>query len=183
MNKIEQSSMIVFVCIILITVLIGISMLLPSRQVPKINLSKSEPIDWSDTLTTKMHSETTNTVQTTTKKTTKKQYSVQTTQKTTQATGDKNTYIEYAREYSSYDTTQMECLINLWNRESGWNPNAVNRSSGACGIPQALPCSKIANKYGDNSYQSQIKWGIDYINARYGNACEAWQHFKTKGWY
>jgi len=108
---------------------------------------------------------------------------VETTQRATQATADKQVYILYASEYSSYDTDNMNCLIELWTRESNWNPNAVNRSSGACGIPQALPCSKISNKYGDNSYQSQIKWGIDYINSRYGNACNAWQHFLNKNWY
>ena len=79
------------------------------------------------------------TTQKTTKKTTRR------TTQTTKASGSKQEYIEYAREYSSYNTTEMECLINLWNRESGWNANAYNKSSGACGIPQALPCSKIKN--------------------------------------
>ena len=114
---------------------------------------------------------------------------VKTTKKTTKAriqkvnTAGKETYINYAKEVGGYDDTQMSCLINLWNRESGWNPNSVNKSSGACGIPQALPCSKIKNKYGSNSWEAQIRWGIDYINSVYKTPCKAWNHFKSKNWY
>ena len=136
--------------------------------------SNTKYVDWSDTLTTTTV-ETTTTIATTRRTTTR---IVQTV-----PTASYSEYQLYASEYSSYDIDQMNCLINLWNKESGWNPNAVNRSSGACGIPQALPCSKIANSEGDNSWQSQIRWGIKYINARYGNACNAWQHFQEKNWY
>lgn len=92
-------------------------------------------------------------------------------------------YQQYAKSYSNYDDTQMNCLINLWNRESGWNPNSYNKKSGACGIPQALPCSKIKNSEGSNDWKAQIRWGVKYINARYKTPCKAWQHFKSKHWY
>lgn len=72
-----------------------------------------------------------------------------------------------------------EALDALWNRESGWNPNARNRSSGACGIPQALPCSKIP----DRSVAGQIRWGLDYIQGRYGSPAAAWGHSQRVGWY
>jgi hypothetical protein len=70
-------------------------------------------------------------------------------------------------------------LMALWNRESGWNPNARNRYSGACGIPQALPCSKIP----DMSPQGQIEWGLKYIRQRYGNPSNAWQFWLSHHWY
>lgn len=70
-------------------------------------------------------------------------------------------------------------LEKLWIRESGWNPNSRNVSSGACGIPQALPCSKIT----DHSTIGQIEWGLDYIKHRYGNPANAWAHWQTHGWY
>lgn len=66
-----------------------------------------------------------------------------------------------------------DALYKLWMKESGWNPNSVNNGSGACGIPQAYPCSKITDK----SAAGQIKWGLDYIKGRYGSPSAAWAHF------
>lgn len=66
-----------------------------------------------------------------------------------------------------------DALYKLWMKESGWNPNSVNNGSGACGIPQAYPCSKIKDK----SAAGQIKWGLDYIKGRYGTPSAAWAHF------
>lgn len=99
------------------------------------------------------------------------------------ATGTIGEYQTYAKEIGGYDDTQMSCLISLWNRESGWNPNLVNKSSGACGIPQAHPCNKIEKQQGSNTWQDQIRWGINYITARYKTPCDAWGHFQNKGWY
>lgn len=99
------------------------------------------------------------------------------------ATSNVSAYHEYAKSYGNYDDTQMSCLINLWNRESGWNPNSYNKSSGACGIPQALPCSKISKSEGSNDWKAQIRWGIKYISARYKTPCGAWKHFQKKHWY
>lgn len=70
-------------------------------------------------------------------------------------------------------------LYSLWMKESGWNPNSINNGSGACGIPQAYPCSKITDK----SAAGQIKWGLDYIAGRYGNPAAAWAHWLRYGSY
>lgn len=80
---------------------------------------------------------------------------------------------------------QFSCLVSLWNRESGWNLNAMNASSGAYGIPQALPGSKMASAGSDwqTNAATQIKWGLDYIAGRYTNPCGAWAHSESTGWY
>lgn len=126
---------------------------------------------------------TSNTTTTTTTKTTKKV--VKTTKKTIKKvkTSTVSDYHNYAKQYGSLDDTQMNCLITLWNHESGWNPNSVNKKSGACGIPQALPCNKIKKSEGSNDWKAQIRWGIKYINYRYKNPCGAWKHFQNKHWY
>ena len=88
---------------------------------------------------------------------------------------------------SSYgwDDTQFSCLVKLWNRESGWNYQAYNASSGATGIPQALPGSKMASAGSDwaTNPATQIKWGLGYISERYSNPCGAWAHSESVGWY
>ena len=77
------------------------------------------------------------------------------------------------------------CLIWLWSRESGWRTNAYNASSGAYGIPQSLPGSKMANYAADwrTNYETQIMWGLLYIMGRYGSPCGAWAHSEAEGWY
>ena len=77
---------------------------------------------------------------------------------------------------------EWEALIKLWTNESNWNPNAVNKSSGACGIPQALPCNKIPNP---SSVFSQIDWGLDYIKNRYGSPSKALTFWNAQSphWY
>lgn len=80
---------------------------------------------------------------------------------------------------------QFGCLEALWTRESGWSTTAGNKSSGAYGIPQALPGSKMASA-GPNwrtDASTQIKWGLGYISGRYGTPCGAWAHFKSHNWY
>lgn len=119
----------------------------------------------------------------------KKQTIKKKTQKTKKvsATSDKDTYKNYAYDLVinkyTWSKEDYEALVKLWTKESNWNPNAINKNSGACNIPQALPCSKISKKYGDNSWQSGIKWGLEYIENRYGSPTKAWQHFQNKGWY
>ena len=75
-------------------------------------------------------------------------------------------------------------LVLLWYRESSWNPNAVNKKSGACGIAQAYPCSK-ATKGTDyrSNWKTQVKWGLNYIKNRYGTPRDAWDHSQRVGWY
>ena len=76
-------------------------------------------------------------------------------------------------------------LVKLWNYESHWNAKAYNKRTGACGIPQAHPCSKM-KKYGKDyrtNCKVQIKWGLNYIKKRYKTPTKAWNHGKKKGWY
>ncbi|MGZ4665994.1 MAG: aggregation-promoting factor C-terminal-like domain-containing protein [Frankiaceae bacterium] len=82
-------------------------------------------------------------------------------------------------------SSQWACLEALWTRESGWNVHARNASSGAYGIPQALPASKMAASGPDrvNNPATQIAWGLGYIGARYGGPCGAWNHSQATGWY
>jgi len=79
---------------------------------------------------------------------------------------------------------QFSCLVSLWNRESGWRYNAGN-ASGAYGIPQALPGSKMASAGADwaTNPATQIAWGLGYISGRYGTPCGAWGHSQSTGWY
>jgi hypothetical protein len=86
---------------------------------------------------------------------------------------------------AGFGIDQFPCLDKLWKRESGWNYRAENRSSGAYGIPQALPGTKMA-KFGDDwrtNPATQIKWGLDYIEGRYDTPCGAWSHSQNTGWY
>jgi hypothetical protein len=80
---------------------------------------------------------------------------------------------------------QFGCLDSLWARESAWNPSASNASSGAYGIPQALPGSKMASAGGDwqTNPATQIRWGLGYIRGLYGSPCGAWAHEQATGWY
>jgi hypothetical protein len=80
--------------------------------------------------------------------------------------------------------TQWACLDNLWTHESGWNQYAAN-ASGAYGIPQALPGSKMASAGANwqTSPTTQIKWGLGYIKGDYGTPCGAWDHEEAYGWY
>ncbi|MET4060079.1 septal ring factor EnvC (AmiA/AmiB activator) [Arthrobacter sp. UYP6] len=80
---------------------------------------------------------------------------------------------------------QFRCLVNLWQRESGWRTSANNPSSGAYGIPQSLPGDKMASVGADwrTNYRTQIEWGLGYISSRYGSPCAAWQHSEDKNWY
>lgn len=80
---------------------------------------------------------------------------------------------------------QYSCLVSLWNRESGWNVYAHNGGSGAYGIPQALPGSKMASAGADweTNPATQITWGLGYITGRYGTPCGAWDHSESSGWY
>jgi hypothetical protein len=86
---------------------------------------------------------------------------------------------------AGFKLDQMPCLDKLWTRESHWNYKSYNSSSGAYGIPQAVPGSKMA-KFGADwktNPATQIKWGLDYIKNRYSTPCNAWDHSQATGWY
>jgi hypothetical protein len=80
---------------------------------------------------------------------------------------------------------QFPCLEKLWNHESGWNAKAENKGSGAYGIPQALPGSKMSSVADDWRVNpaTQIKWGLGYVKGRYQSPCGAWSHFQSAGNY
>ena len=84
-----------------------------------------------------------------------------------------------------WSSSQFSCLDSLWNQESGWNVYASNPSSGAYGIPQALPGSKMASAGADwqSDAATQIRWGLGYIQAMYGSPCGAWAHEQADGAY
>jgi hypothetical protein len=80
---------------------------------------------------------------------------------------------------------EFDCLSALWQKESGWNHFALNKSSGAYGIPQSLPAEKMASAGADwaTNPATQITWGLGYIEARYQTPCAAWAHSQQKNWY
>lgn len=81
--------------------------------------------------------------------------------------------------------TQFGCLEQLWDRESGWQVTAENPTTGAYGVPQALPASKMASAGPDwqTDAATQIRWGLGYIQATYGSPCGAWASEVTRGYY
>jgi len=84
-----------------------------------------------------------------------------------------------------WSSSQFSCLEPLWERESGWSVTAQNPSSGAYGIPQALSGSLMASAGPDwqTDAATQIRWGLTYIQGRYGSPCGAWAHEEADGWY
>ncbi|MCX4916738.1 MULTISPECIES: transglycosylase SLT domain-containing protein [unclassified Streptomyces] len=80
---------------------------------------------------------------------------------------------------------QFQCFSNIVNHESSWNYKAVNASSGAYGLFQALPGSKMSSVGSDwqTNPATQIKWGLNYMNGRYGSPCEAWSFWQANSWY
>ncbi|MBT3150795.1 transglycosylase SLT domain-containing protein [Streptomyces sp. CHD11] len=83
------------------------------------------------------------------------------------------------------NSAEFQCFSKIVQHESGWNPTATNASSGAYGLVQALPASKMASAGSDwkTNPATQIKWGLDYMNDRYGSACDAWSFWQSNHWY
>jgi hypothetical protein len=84
-----------------------------------------------------------------------------------------------------WSSSQFSCLDPLWAHESGWSVTASNPGSGAYGIPQAVPGSKMASAGPDwqTDAATQIRWGLEYIKGTYGSPCAAWGHEQATGWY
>jgi len=99
--------------------------------------------------------------------------------------GSAQAYALSALQAQGFGQDDFNCLVALWNRESHWNVYAYNASSGAYGIPQALPGSKMASAGPDwqTSFVTQVNWGLGYVNGRYGSPCAAWAHSESTGWY
>ncbi|WP_217164830.1 transglycosylase SLT domain-containing protein [Streptomyces sp. AC512_CC834] len=80
---------------------------------------------------------------------------------------------------------QFQCFSNIVDHESTWNYQAVNPSSGAYGLVQALPAGKMSSAGADwrTNPATQIKWGVNYMNERYGSPCDAWAYWQANGSY
>jgi hypothetical protein len=102
-----------------------------------------------------------------------------------QASGNPQKIAEGMLGSFGWPSSEFGCLVSLWNVESGWNIYAQNPSSGAYGIPQALPGSKMASAGPDwqGDAATQIRWGLGYIKSLYGSPCGAWSHEQATGWY
>ncbi|MDQ0990607.1 transglycosylase SLT domain-containing protein [Streptomyces sp. V3I7] len=83
------------------------------------------------------------------------------------------------------DAAQYRAFDKIVSHESGWNIHATNSSSGAYGLVQALPASKMSSAGTDwkENPATQIKWGLDYMNSRYGSPVDAWNFWQAHGWY
>lgn len=85
----------------------------------------------------------------------------------------------YTKVTFTWDASQWPYFDQIIESESGWNPSAVNPSSFACGLPQALPCSKLGSMEVDH----QIDWTINYVKERYGTPQAAWSFHLKNGYY
>lgn len=96
---------------------------------------------------------------------------------------------DLAGGYGWQDSANWTALVQLWNRESSWDNHARNPNSGAYGIPQALPYTKMPKQAwpesagGKSDPTYQINWGLEYIKERYGSPVAAWAHEQSQGWY
>jgi resuscitation-promoting factor RpfB len=103
--------------------------------------------------------------------------------------GNQATAMELASSTYGWEGADWVALQKLWNRESNFNNHAKNASSGAYGIPQALPYTKMPKAAwpesagGSSDASAQIMWGLTYIKGRYGNPQIAWAHETANSWY
>lgn len=103
--------------------------------------------------------------------------------------GNQALALQLASDMYGWGGTEWAALQKLWNRESGFNNHAKNASSGAYGIPQALPYTKMPKAAwpesagGSSDPTTQIKWGLTYIKGRYGTPTMAWAHEQANNWY
>ena len=99
--------------------------------------------------------------------------------------GSAQAYAAGAVAARGWSSAEFDCLVALWSKESGWRVNAYNAGSGAYGIPQALPGSKMATAGADweTNAGTQIEWGLGYVSGRYSTPCGAWAHSQDVGWY
>lgn len=103
--------------------------------------------------------------------------------------GNQSLGMTLASSLYGWEGSEWIALQKLWNRESSWNAKAMNPSSKAYGIPQALPWTKMPKKAwpesagGQSDPETQIRWGLKYIKGRYGKPSAAWAHSERTGWY
>jgi hypothetical protein len=108
-----------------------------------------------------------------------------TTVAATAASGSPQQIAEAMLGSFGWSASQFSCLDPLWAHESGWSVTAYNAGSGAYGIPQALPGSRMASAGPgwQTNAATQIRWGLEYIKGTYGSPCAAWDHEQATGWY
>jgi hypothetical protein len=103
----------------------------------------------------------------------------------TTPTGSPEQVAERMLSQFGWSSSQFSCLQPLWEHESGWTVTAENPTSGAYGIPQSLPAAQMASAGADwqTNAATQIRWGLTYIQGRYGSPCGAWAHEESDNWY
>jgi len=103
--------------------------------------------------------------------------------------GNQALALQLASDMYGWSGAEWVALQKLWNQESEFNNHAKNPSSGAYGIPQALPYTKMPKAAwpesagGTSDAATQIKWGLSYIKSRYGSPSMAWAHEQANNWY
>ena len=106
-------------------------------------------------------------------------------EKARQPKGARSVAKEMAKQSYGWGEKQFKCLDTLWTKESNWNYKSRNKRTGAHGIPQALPATKmeiIGTDWRTNPV-TQITWGLHYIDVRYDNPCKALSKFKRSRYY
>lgn len=99
--------------------------------------------------------------------------------------GEIQNYIHQKIYEYGWNENDYYAIVQIINRESSFNPYSVNKKSGSCGLFQAYPCSKMA-KYGKDyrtNYKVQVKFGFEYIKARYQTPSNAWSFWQSHHWY
>ena len=172
---------------IAILIMVANTLLMSSLTIYRI--TKKEPEKTKQVETTIIIEPTTETTTETTTTTKKKTTKKKTTQKIVfNANASQKEMMDYALEQviaKGWLKSEYEAVVSIVARESSWNPNSVNRSSGACGLFQAYPCSKAIKEYPDymTNYKSQIDWGLNYIKDRYKTPSNAWKFWQEHKWY
>lgn len=154
--------------------------LLAIINIPKSDSKPEEPFTTNITTIKEETAKTSRTNKTTTK-TTKKHTTKRVKVKDTEITS----YLYERVLANGWNNEDYNAIVNIVIKESGFNPNSVNKTSGACGLFQAHPCNKAIKQYPDymTNYKSQIDWGIKYIKGRYGTPTKAWNFWQVHKWY
>jgi len=180
--KIKNALFYVISCIIIIILaIILISIVVRKDKIARDSKTSTTTTEimTQDTTTTTTKVKTTKKVVKTTKKTTTKKVSTMNVKYSS-----KNEIIQYAHNevLKKWGAGHWEAFYNIVAHESGWNPNNVNKKSGACGLFQFVPCSKGGNAY-KTDYKVQVQKGIQYIEYRYGTPNKAWAFWQKHHWY
>lgn len=167
-----------------IIVIVAITLILSVLTI--INVPKDKQEEPIQDTTTTIKVETTNTTTTTTKvvRTTKK-HAKKVTMKVNANQQEVLDYLLQEVLNMGWSKKDYESAVNIIIKESSINPNSVNKSSGACGLFQAYPCSKAIKEYPDymTNYKSQVNWGLNYIKGRYKTPTKAWEFWQEHHWY